>query len=81
MTDAHPNPIRRFIGLPFVTIGALWIAASGLCSAGLLVYMLADTPHLDEILGMLPMILLVGGFSAGIGYVFYIIGRALRPNP
>jgi hypothetical protein len=35
---------------------------------------------LREAASIVPMILLVGGFSVGIGFVLYVVGRALRPK-
>jgi hypothetical protein len=77
---SQPNPVRRVIGLVLITVGALWIAASGLCSAGMVVTMFTEGGDWREALSIVPMILLVGGFSIGIGFVFYVVGRALRPK-
>lgn len=77
---ASPSPVRRVIGLVLITVGVLWITASGLCSAGFFVTLFAEGGDLREALSIVPMIVLVGGFSAGIGFVFYVVGRALRPK-
>jgi hypothetical protein len=75
------HPIRRFIGIALIALGILWMLATGLCSGGMLLMMLLENPHLQEILSIMPMILLVGGFSVGIGFVLYSVGQALRPKP
>lgn len=74
---ASGGEIRRLIGRILLVISAIWMALSGLCSGAFLVSMLVDNPHFQEILSILPMIVLVGGFSVGIGFVVYIIGRGL----
>ncbi len=83
MTDSAPPPasIRRIIGLILITAGVLWMAASGLCTAAFFATLLTEGPaDAREVLSITPMVLLVGGFSAGIGFVVYIVGRALRPK-
>jgi hypothetical protein len=82
MTDsAPPDSIRRIIGLVLITAGVLWMAASGLCSAAFFLMLFTESPgDVREVLSITPMVLLVGGFSAGIGFVVYIVGRALRPK-
>jgi hypothetical protein len=72
--------IARFIGLILIVIGVLWLALTGLCSAAFFVTLLTEGADLREALSILPMILLVGGFSAGMGLVALIVGRALRPS-
>lgn len=80
-TPREPNPIKRIVGLVLITAGALWIAASGLCSAAFFITLFAEGGgDLREALSIIPMIALVGGFSAGIGFVLYVVGRALRPK-
>jgi len=82
MTETSPQPsIKRIVGLVLITVGVLWTAASGLCSAGFFVTLLTEGGgDLREALSILPMILLVGGFSTGLGIVLYVVGRALRPK-
>lgn len=79
-TPAQRGSIRRLIGLVFIAAGALWIAASGLCSAGFAVTTFSEGGDFREALSIVAMIVLVGGFSIGIGFVLYAIGRALRPK-
>jgi hypothetical protein len=79
-TPNSPGPIRRIVGLVFIAAGALWIAASGLCSAGFFITLFTEGGDFREALSIVPMIVLVGGFSVGIGFVFYAVGRALRPK-
>ena len=80
MTDNAASPVKRFIGQALIAIGVLWIAASGLCSGWMLLWTVASGGDWREALSIVPMILIVGGFSVGIGFVFYVIGRALRPK-
>ncbi len=82
MTETTPPPsITRIVGLILITVGVLWMAASGLCSAAFFLMLLTESPSdAREVLSITPMVLLVGGFSAGIGFVVYIVGRALRPK-
>ncbi len=83
MTGENPSTggeIRRFIGLVLIVIGALWIIASGLCSGGFLISLFATGGDIREAFGIIPMIVLVGGISAGFGFGLYAIGRALRPS-
>lgn len=83
MTE-QPQPgggvIRRFIGLILIVIGALWLSASGLCSAVFFGMLLVDGGDFREVLSIVPMIMLVGGFSAGVGFAVFVIGRAMRPK-
>jgi hypothetical protein len=72
--------VKRFIGLVLIVIGVLWTAASGLCSVGFFGWMFFEGGDTREILSIVPMVLLVGGFSAGMGFVLYVVGRALRPK-
>lgn len=74
------SELRRFIGLILIVVGALWAVASGLCSAGFFGMMVVEGGDFREALSIVPMIVLVGGFSAGLGLVFFVVGRALRPK-
>ncbi len=81
MTDpTEPPSIKRIIGLVLIVGGLLWIALSGLCSAAFFVTLFTEGGDLREALSIVPMIVLVGGFSAGLGLVVYVVGRALRPQ-
>ena len=75
-----PSEIRRFIGLVLIVIGLSWFTMSGLCSAAFLVGLFTEGGDFREALSIVPMILLVGGFSCGIGFAVIVIGRAMRPN-
>ena len=75
-----PGEIRRFIGLILIVIGVFWLAVSGLCSAAFLVSLFIGGGDFREALSIVPMILLVGGFSCGIGFAVIAIGRAMRPK-
>lgn len=83
MSDAPHEPVsmKRIIGLVLITAGALWIAASGLCSAAFFITLFTEGgSDFREALSIIPMIALVGGFSAGLGFVLYVVGRTLRPK-
>lgn len=80
MTDEAKGSVRRIIGLVLVTIGVLWMAGAGLCSAAFVVTLFTEGGDVREALSIIPMIVLVGGFSIGLGFVFYTVGRALRPK-
>jgi hypothetical protein len=81
MTEpAPPSSVKRMIGLILIVLGLLWTTASGLCSAGFVVMLFTEGGDLREALSIVPMVVLVGGFSVGIGFVVYIVGRALRPK-
>ena len=80
MTAQPPSSggeVRRLIGRILLALGAIWMTLSGLCSGAFLITMLLDDPHFQKILSIALMILLVGGFSVGIGFFVYIIGRGL----
>ena len=72
--------IRRIAGLVLTTIGVIWMAGAGLCSAGFVAMLFTEGGDFREALSIVPMIALVGGFAIGLGFVFYLVGRALRPN-
>jgi hypothetical protein len=82
MNETPPNesPVKELIGLILVVIGVLWMAASGLCSLGFIVLTFPQAADPREFLGIMPMVAIVGGFSIGLGFVFYVVGRALRPK-
>jgi len=75
-----PGEIRLFIGLILIVIGVLWLVASGLCSAAFFVSLFTEAGDFREALSIVPMILLVGGFSCGVGFAVYVVGRAMRPK-
>ena len=75
-----PPSVKRIIGLVLIVAGLLWTAASGLCSAAFFVTLFTEGGDLREALSIVPMIVLAGGLSVGIGLIVYIVGRALRPK-
>ncbi len=82
MTEASPPPpdIKRIIGLMLIVVGLLWATLSGLCSAGFVLMLFTEGGDLREALSIIPMVVIVGGFSIGMGFVVYIVGRGLRPK-
>ncbi|MCE9521885.1 MAG: hypothetical protein K8S25_05570 [Alphaproteobacteria bacterium] len=79
-STGEPSEVRRFVGLVLIVIGALWLTASGLCSAAFAIMLFTEGGDVREALSIIPMILLVGGFSGGVGFAVYVIGRAMRPK-
>lgn len=80
MTEPPPST-KRIVGLILITAGVLWMAASGLCTAAFFLTLFTESPgDAREALSVTLLLLLVGGVSAGIGFVVYIVGRALRPK-
>jgi hypothetical protein len=83
MTETTPQApsIKRIVGLVLITAGLLWATLSGLCSVAFFLTLFTEGGgDLREALSIIPMIVLVGGFSAGLGIALYVIGRALRPK-
>ena len=81
MSNEARGSVRRIVGLVLTTIGVIWMAGGGLCSAAFVVTLFTEGGgDVREALGIVPMIVLVGGFSVGLGFVFYVAGRALRPK-
>jgi hypothetical protein len=83
MTEQTPagNEVGRFIGLVLIVIGVLWMAASGLCSAGFAVALFAEGGgNASDALSVLSVVLLYGGLSALLGFGVFAIGRVLRPS-
>jgi hypothetical protein len=76
---AQPTSVRRIIGLILIAAGTLWMALSGLCSLAFVVTVFTEGGSVGEALSAMPMIVIVGGFSIGVGLVLFVIGRALRP--
>lgn len=71
--------MTAFISRILTTVGILWISASGLCSVWLLGTLFMENPSFQDFLSTLPMVLLVGGFSVGLGFVILAIGKSIRP--
>lgn len=81
-TPQSSGELRRFIGLVLIVIGALWMAASGLCTAvfGISLFAEGTTSDLAEAGSIILLMLVYGGVSALAGLGVYAIGRALRPR-
>lgn len=79
--QAGGGEIRRFVGLILIVIGALWMSASGLCSAAFAISLFADGGgNLAEGFSVVLLIAVYGGISALFGLGVYAIGRAMRPK-
>jgi hypothetical protein len=66
----------RFIGLILISIGVLWLALTGLCTAAAFVMMMTEG-GLSDIMLILPFT----AVSAILGGGVYYLGRLLRPKP
>lgn len=74
------SPAKRTAGLVLIVTGLFWATISAFGSIGIFLMFLAEVGgDFAETLSILPMILLVGSFSVGLGYVLYTVGQALRP--
>jgi hypothetical protein len=81
MTEQSPSGgVAGFFGLILLVIGALWMTASGLCSAGLLAQMFIDGASGGEMLSSGMMIAMFGGISGAFGFALYAVGRIMRPK-
>ena len=69
------NSTGRFVGLILMSIGALWLVLTGLCTAGALVTIAAQGDLTD-----ITLILIFSVPSAIVGGAFYFGGRFLRPK-
>lgn len=68
--------MRQFFGLVLVVVGGLWLALSGLCTAGFGVAFMQQGQFSD-----IWPVLLIGIPSLVIGYVLFAFGRWLRNQP
>lgn len=78
MSDRHGGEAQRFIGLVLLVIGVLWMAASGLCAATLIVRSISESGSTSEIEPWIPIIVFVSGLSVAVGFGVYVVGRNLR---
>ena len=68
--------VQRFFGYLLLAIGAIWLAASGLCAAAMLVGMFQESASAEAIPYVF-MVLIVSGISAAMGLGVLIVGRGL----
>jgi hypothetical protein len=78
MTEEPLNPIRQLIGNALIGSGILWIALSGLCSVWVMGQFLVQDPSLQDFFSSAAIVVIVGGISAGLGYLAMVIGRIIR---
>ena len=69
------NASGRFVGLVLISIGVLWLALTGLCTA-----VAFATLARQGNLGDSKLILVFAGPSAILGGSLYLIGQLLRPK-
>ncbi|MEQ1753714.1 MAG: hypothetical protein ABL973_06240 [Micropepsaceae bacterium] len=77
--SSDDSPVRRFFATALIVLGVLWMSASGLCSAWMLGHLLSENAAPRDLVDAMPMILAIGGFSLGLGFVVYVVGKSLRP--
>jgi len=78
MTEpASGGEVQRFIGLALAAIGALWIAFSGLCAAGMIYSMIAEGASHPELLVWAFGVVIISGISGAMGYGVFVVGRGL----
>jgi hypothetical protein len=77
--DDTPSTTKQVIGLILIVGGALWMTVAGLISLGAVALLYSGAPSLSEFFDAVPMVAIIGGFLTGLGYVFYVVGWALRP--
>lgn len=79
MSDPAPIPggssTGRFVGLVLMSIGALWLLVTGVCTAGVLVTLAGEGDFSD-----IGLILVYAVPSAILGGAIYFGGRVLRPK-
>lgn len=70
------------IGTIILVIGVLWMTLSGLCTA-LFAWLSFDMGRakIEDILGVMPLVLGVGGASAFVGWLIWSLGKSLRRRP
>lgn len=78
MSEETPSTTKQVIGLLLIVGGLVWMTAAALISLGFATLIYSEAPNASDFLGALPMILIVGGFLTGLGFVFYVVGWALR---
>ena len=67
MTEpASGGEVLRFFGLVLAVIGALWLAFSGLCAAGMIYSMISEGALHQELLVWAVFILIISGISGAI---------------
>ncbi len=72
---APSNTSGRFVGLVLLSIGVLWLALTGLCTAVAFIT-LAGQGDLSAVM----LILVFAAPSAILGGAIYFVGRLLRPK-
>lgn len=73
------SPIRRFIASALIVIGVLWMSGAGLCSVWMFGMLVSESSSPDDLAEAMLIIASVGGFSLGLGFVVYVVGKSLRP--
>ena len=68
--------VQRFFGYILLAIGVIWLAASGLCAAAMIVSMVQESASAEAIPYLL-MVLVVSGISGAMGLGVLIVGRGL----
>ncbi|MCE9521884.1 MAG: hypothetical protein K8S25_05565 [Alphaproteobacteria bacterium] len=78
MTEpASGGEVQRFIGLVLAVIGALWLACSGLCAAGMIFSIISDGGLHQELLVWTMFVVIISGISGAMGFGVFVVGRGL----
>ena len=68
--------VQRFFGYVLLAIGVIWLAASGLCAAAMIVSMARESTS-SEAIPYVVMVLVISGISGAMGLGVLIVGRGL----
>ena len=78
MSGHDGGEAQRFIGLVLLVIGALWMAASGLCGAAMILSSISTSHSASELGYWILLVVFLSGLFGAIGFSFYVVGRNLR---
>ena len=78
MSGQSGGEAQRFIGLVLLVIGVLWMTASGLCGAALVVSTISSGGSSSELGNWILLVVFLSGLFGAIGFGFYAVGRNLR---
>ena len=74
-----PQSNRAFFATALVVIGLIWMALTGLCTAGFIVStFFGGATDIPEIMSVLTFVLMVGALCIAPGFLLWLGGKALR---
>lgn len=68
---------RAFFATILIVVGILWMALTGLCTAGVLISSIVENPSF-EMLRVIPLIAVIGAICIGPGWAIWMAGRWLK---